>query len=74
MEPGFDENVTMEVVMRGWPQTIPVILRLGMLCVGCPIAPFHTVADAAREHGLDTAKLLLELQAAAVQAKQAVNS
>jgi hybrid cluster-associated redox disulfide protein len=70
MESGFDENMTMDAMMREWPRTIPAVLRLGMLCVGCPIAPFHTVADAAREHGLDETGVLRELQAAATQARQ----
>jgi hypothetical protein len=32
--------------------------------VGCPIGPFHTLADAAREHGLDEAMLRQEFEAA----------
>jgi hypothetical protein len=34
-----------------------------MHCVGCPIAAFHTVTDAAREHGIEEAKLVRDLQA-----------
>ena len=29
-----------------------------LLCVGCPIAPFHTLTDVAREHGVDYDDLL----------------
>jgi hybrid cluster-associated redox disulfide protein len=63
MKPGFDTNMTMDEIMREWPQAIPVILRRHMLCVGCPIASFHTLADAAREHGMDEATLGMELRA-----------
>jgi hybrid cluster-associated redox disulfide protein len=35
-----------------------------MLCVGCLIAPFHTVTDACREYGLDETTFLEELQRA----------
>ncbi|WP_264484391.1 hypothetical protein [Mesorhizobium sp. PAMC28654] len=35
-----------------------------MLCVGCPIAPFHTISEAAREHGLNEESLRFDLQAA----------
>ena len=40
-------------VMRTRPGTIRVFLKYEMRCVGCPIATFHTVDDACREHGID---------------------
>lgn len=40
-------------VMRAMPQTIRVFLAHKMGCVGCPIATFHSVDDACREHGID---------------------
>jgi hybrid cluster-associated redox disulfide protein len=48
---GFDDSV--DDVMNGTPGTIRVFLQFGMRCVGCPIACFHTVDDACREHGVD---------------------
>ena len=33
----------MDDIMREWPETIVVVIRHGMLCVGCPIAIYHTV-------------------------------
>lgn len=53
MEPIFDENMSMDEIMRVWPETIRVVLRHRMLCVGCPVARFQTAADACREHGVD---------------------
>ena len=61
----IDDDMTMDEIMRRWPLTIRVVIRSGMLCVGCPIASFHTVADAAREHGLDEALLRCDLETAA---------
>jgi len=43
----------VDEVMRARPETIHVFLRCRMGCVGCPIATFHTVEDACREHGVD---------------------
>jgi hybrid cluster-associated redox disulfide protein len=43
----------VEEVMTGRPETIRVFLAHRMRCVGCPIASFHTVDDACREHGVD---------------------
>ena len=58
MEPIIVEDMPMSDVMRQWPETIRIVLRYRMLCVGCPIAPFHTVADACREHSVDQASFL----------------
>jgi hybrid cluster-associated redox disulfide protein len=60
----LDHDMTMDEIMRRWPETIRGVIHNGMLCVGCPIAPFHTVAEAAREHGLDEAALRRALEAA----------
>ena len=35
----------------------------GMLCVGCPIGPFHSVTEACRAHELDEQDVITELQA-----------
>ena len=52
-------------LMRRWPATIRVFLDHRMHCVGCPIACFHTVDDACREHKVDRARFLAALAAAA---------
>ncbi len=50
--------------MRKWPETIAVLIRHGMLCVGCPIAIYHTVTEACEEHGVDEDAFVGELLAA----------
>jgi hybrid cluster-associated redox disulfide protein len=50
-------------VMQRWPATIRVFLNHKMRCVGCPIACFHTVDDACREHGVNSVKFLADLRA-----------
>ena len=59
-----DPELMLSNVMRLWPQTIPVFLRHGMLCVGCVVNPFHTIADACLEYDLDEQEFLAELQSA----------
>jgi hybrid cluster-associated redox disulfide protein len=61
MSIGFVDLV--DDVMRGSPRTIRVFLDFKMRCVGCPIACFHTVDDACREHGVDRELFLQELRA-----------
>ena len=52
-------------VMRRWPATIRVFLNYRMRCVGCPIACFHTIEDACREHEVDRVRFLADIRAAA---------
>jgi len=49
-------------LMREHPETIGVFLRQRLHCVGCPIGQFHTVEEAAREHGLEPEVLLATLR------------
>ena len=63
MQIGF--GMTVDEVMRRWPATIRVFLDFRMSCVGCPIAGFHTVEDACREHGAAPEDFLSALRAAA---------
>ena len=58
---GFDDPV--DEVMSRSPRTIRVFLEFRMRCVGCPIACFHSVDDAAREHGVDREVFLGALRA-----------
>jgi hybrid cluster-associated redox disulfide protein len=57
----------VDEVMRRWPMTIRAFLNHRMHCVGCPIACFHTVGDACREHGVDQAGFLADLRAIIAQ-------
>lgn len=67
-------NQPVDDVMRQWPETIRVFLDHRMRCVGCPIGCFHTVEDACREHGADSAKFLADLRAAVARASAPVSS
>jgi hybrid cluster-associated redox disulfide protein len=60
----FDPDLSMDEIMRRWPATIPVIMKQRMLCIGCPIGPFHTVSEACRAHGLDEAAVTARMRAA----------
>jgi hybrid cluster-associated redox disulfide protein len=46
------------------PEVALLFLARRMACVGCPIAPFHTVADACREYGLAEGRFRAALAAA----------
>lgn len=58
----INPDMVVDEIMRRWPATVAVLLRYRMLCVGCPIGTFHTVAEACREHQIDEGDFLLELE------------
>lgn len=52
--------LVQDIVLRH-PQAITVFARYGMPCVGCYIAPYHTIADSARECAAPLSPLLDDL-------------
>src|SRR6478735_3628271 len=64
----IDTATLVDDVMRGAPATIRAFLNHRMNCPGCPIACFHTVADACREHHVDADVFLRDLRAMAAGA------
>ncbi|WP_244530491.1 hypothetical protein [Salaquimonas pukyongi] len=56
--------MSMEELQRRYPQVIPVINRNRMLCVGCLLAAFHDLRDAAFEHEIDEEQLYREIMEA----------
>ena len=60
----LDLDLTVDHLMRDRPEAVAVFVRRRMLCVGCPIGPFHTLADACRAYSLDQAEFRSELAAA----------
>lgn len=64
----IDGDTLVDDILRTFPQTARVFLDNGMKCVGCPIGLFHTIDDACREHDLDRAMLLAELDSVVTEA------
>ena len=54
-------NALILEVVESYPQTVAVFNDLNMACPGCHISPFHTIADSAREYGLQSDILLQAL-------------
>ena len=59
-------DMTVDQVMNRWPASIRVFMKFKMSCVGCPIASFHSVDEASREHKIDAAAVLGALQLVSV--------
>ena len=41
--------------------TVPIFLNAGMHCLGCPSASGESIAEACQVHGIDSDKLVKEL-------------
>ncbi len=61
---GPRETMIIADVLERWPEAALVFLERGMACPGCAMAPFGTVADAARHYDLDLAEFLADLRQA----------
>ncbi|GGB06425.1 DUF1858 domain-containing protein [Allosediminivita pacifica] len=48
-----DPDLPLADLFAAWPEAARPFLERGLLCPGCPIAPFHTIIDTCREYGLD---------------------
>ena len=55
------EKVTKQTVMgdliKEHPETIPILLKFGLHCIGCPIASMETIEQGALGHGLSGKQL-----------------
>jgi hybrid cluster-associated redox disulfide protein len=60
----FTPAITVKEILDRHPQALQVFLDMGLLCGGCPTEAFHTLADVAREYGLDPDRLLQRFQCA----------
>ncbi len=58
----ISSNLTAAEVMQRWPATIPVFIRHCLACVGCPFAPFETLAEIPATYGLPLDDFMCELQ------------
>ena len=58
-------DMTVDQVMNRWPATIRVFMDFKLGCVGCPIATFHSLDEASREHKIDGTAFLAALQSVA---------
>jgi hybrid cluster-associated redox disulfide protein len=58
-------QTTVAELLAGWSAARQVLGRRGMACVGCTMARFETIAEAAAAYGLDAHGLIDEVTRAA---------
>ena len=47
-----------------FPESAPILMEIGMHCLGCPASQMETIGEAAMVHGIDSALLLEKINAA----------
>jgi hybrid cluster-associated redox disulfide protein len=58
MNASVSSDITINKLLDRYPQLLQLFMDLGLLCIGCPVEAFHTLADVAREYHLDLNQLL----------------
>lgn len=58
----LSEDLTVADVLARWPETVPVFMSRRMGCVGCCMAPFETLSEAAEAYGLCPRRLVRDLR------------
>lgn len=62
------ESITKETtigdILNIKPEAIPVLMEIGMHCIGCPASQGETVAEAAMVHGVDADELVKRMNEA----------
>ena len=65
-----NEQTLVGEIVRNYPETIEILLGVGMHCLGCPASQMESLADACAVHGIDPAPVVEHLnQVIAANAK-----
>lgn len=51
-------------LMMMFPEAAPILMEIGMHCLGCPASQMETLEEAAIVHGIDSALLVEKINAA----------
>lgn len=55
----ISKNTTIGELLNVYPNAAPILMEIGMHCLGCPSAQMESLEEAAMVHGID-AELLVE--------------
>ena len=62
-----EKTTTIGEIVNTHPEVAPILMEIGMHCLGCPASQMETLEEAAMVHGID-GTLLVEKINAAMQA------
>ncbi len=59
------KDTTIGDVLKIKPNAVPLLMEIGMHCIGCPASMGETVEEAAMVHGIDADDLVTQMNAIA---------
>ncbi|MBO4374199.1 MAG: DUF1858 domain-containing protein [Lachnospiraceae bacterium] len=59
------KDTTIGDVLKIKPNAVPLLMEIGMHCIGCPASMGETVEEAAMVHGIDADDLVAQMNAVA---------
>ncbi len=57
------KEMTIGQLISAFPNVAPVLMQIGMHCLGCPSAQAETLEEAAMVHGIDPELLVEKINA-----------
>lgn len=57
------KDTTIGDILRIKPSAVPLLMEIGMHCLGCPASQAETIEEAAMVHGLDANDLVSQMNA-----------
>ena len=62
--PKITKNMTMGEIVQKYPETVDVMIKHGLHCVGCHFAAMETIEQGAIGHGISLDELLKDMNKA----------
>ena len=64
------KDITIGELLAQHPEVAPVLLEVGMHCLGCPASQMESLEEAAMVHGLDAELLVAKINATLLAAEE----
>ena len=59
----ISKDTTIGELLNVFPEAAPILMEIGMHCLGCPSAQGETLEEAAMVHGIDAEDLMAKIAA-----------
>ena len=57
----FTKNTTIGELLSVYPECAPILMEIGMHCLGCPSTQMESLEEAAMVHGMDADVLVQQI-------------
>ena len=57
----ISKRTTIGELLVTFPESAPILMEIGMHCLGCPSSQMETIEEAAMVHGIDPDALVKEI-------------